>query len=296
MRRRYILLCGFIMTLGALISCGMWMGRQAAAPMARQQGQVSAALSVLPENLFDAELLASGGNPIVRKDGGTLYEVMRQAYRRMELPIEGEVVQIAPAPDGGLWLVIRQGGGLTLTKTNLQGTVLVQQELTAERVQSIVCDIIGHVFLAVEDGRVQRYSPTGELQGEAALECGQDSVRLAVQKERVFARVETGGSRGRYIEILPELTIRAAFDACQKKENVYPVGSFLPEYIMMEHDAVGLYACREDGVWETVALWEDLHLDGNVREKMLSDAQGRGILLYEKNGETYVLTLSQAKK
>ena len=296
MRRRYILLCAFIMALGALISCGMWMGRQAAAPMARKQGQVSASLAVLPEKLFDAELLAYGGNPIVRTDGGTLYEVLRQSCRRMELPVEGSVSQITPAPDGGYWVVVRKDGSLTLTKTNLQGMVLVQQALTVEQVQSIACDVVGHVFLAVEDGRVQRYSPEGELQGEAKLDCGRNSVRLAIQKERVFARIQTDGKRGRYIEILPELTTRAAFDACLKKNDVCPMGAFLPEYIMMEYDDVGLYACREDGMWETVALWEDLHLDGDIRGSLLSDAQGRGTLLYEKNGETYVLTLSQAKK
>lgn len=300
MKRQHLLLCVFVLILGALISCGVWMNQRAAAPMAQRQGQVTASLTALPENLSGAMLTASGGNPVVcLEDGGTgaLYEVMSNAYRRVELPLEGAVDPelITPAPDGGLWMVMRQTDGLVLAKTNLQGTSLVQQEIAAEQVQSIICDSVGHVFLAVNGDRIQRYAPTGEFQGSVELDYSHAAVRLAAQKERVFARIQPAGKQGCYIEILPELEFREAFDGCLRRDDVWPIGSFLPEYTLMEHDAVGLYACRDDGCWETVALWKDLHLGGHIRGKLLSDSRGCGILLYEDNGETYVLSLAPVK-
>lgn len=314
MRRRYILLCVFIMTVGTLIFCGMWMGRQAAAPMARERWQVSASLTVLPEKLFDAELLAYGGNPIVHTDGGTLYEVLRQSCRRMELPIEGSVSQITPSPDGGLWLVLEttvqtEGYWTELEETRLvklsaQGTVLINQPLGWSDVSDLACDSVGRVYIVNGNGtEVQRLSPEGEPQGTLELQTDFETAKLVVQKDRIFAAYYKFKQKQpqlvKYREITEDFQLGKRYYGCVKVsswEEIPHMGSFLPEYVLMEYDDVGLYACREDGVWETVALWEDLHLDGSFRGSLLSDAQGRGTLLYEKNGETYVLNLSQRKK
>ena len=298
MRRRSVWLGIFVLILCVLAFCGSQLYQRAAAPLAKQQGRVAVSLSALPGDLYDAKLLAAGANPIVQKNGA-LYEVIENAYRRLELPEEFTAIPelIAPSPDGGLWVVADQlKGQQVLVKISLQGTVLVQQEVVENRVQSIACDIVGHVFLATDEGEVWRYSPEGVFQGSVELPCVEANLRLAVQKERVFVRACSGNQRGRYLEILPELSVREEGEGCLRGGEVCPIGSFLPEYALMEYDDVGLYACGSDGTWETVCLWEELHLDGTLQGKLCSNFQGHGVVKYEKNGTAYVLTLYEARK
>lgn len=306
MRRRYMYLGFFVLLLGTLLACGYFINRRAAAPMAQQQDQVAISLSALPESLFDAELLASGSNPIVCLDSA-LYEVQSNAYRRMELPLEHAVTPnlITPAPDGGLWMVLEcPREGCYLLKTSAQGTIVVQHQLQQSDVNSMVCDSIGRVYLIVDHcTQVQRYSPEGELQNTTELDTRFKTASLVVQNDRVFAACfEMKGKRpqrAEYVEIYEDFTCGEGFPGCIKMDTsneICAIGSFLPEYILMEYDDVGLYACRENGTWETVCCWSDQHLDGTVAGRLIRDAQGRGVIMYEKNGTRYTMTLSNAKK
>ena len=101
------------------------------------------------------------------------------------------------------------------------------------------------------------------------------------------------------MEIFEDFSVGERFCGCVKMESsngVNAIGSFLPEYILMEYDDAGLYACRENGDWETVCRWSDQHLDGTVSGRLVCDVHGYGVVLYEKNGSIYTLTLSSVKK
>lgn len=303
MRRQYLFLAFFVLLLGTLLACGYLVNRRAAAPMAQRQDRVSISMSALPETLFEAELLASGGNPIVCLDS-TLYEVQSNAYRRLELPVEQAGVPdlITAAPDGGFWMVLEYSQEeCYLVKTSSQGTVLAQQILEPSNVNSIICDSVGRVYLLVDHCTVRRYSPEGLLQNTVELDNSADAAALVAQNDRVFAACLNGRGKKRveYIEICEDLSLGDCFSGCVKMESsgaVNAMGSFLPEYILMEYDAVGLYACQEDGAWEMVCRWSDRHLDGAVEGRLIRDTQGRGVVLYTQSGTTYALALSSAKK
>lgn len=304
MKGRYLGLGLLALICAALVSCGIWMRQRPAAPMAAVQGQVTASLSALPDALEKGTLLAASGNPLIALDSdgsGAVYEVIRNDYRRWPLPEEKSIPKlIAPAPDGGYWMVL---GETRFVKVSAQGTVLVQQTLEWENAGDMVCDSVGRVYIVVGNGtEVLRFSPEGVLQGTVDLQADLETVTLTVQKERVFAAYyplrQKDPQRVEYAEITEDLRLGKRFCGCVpmgSAKEVYGLGSFLPDYVLMEYDDVGLYACREEGVWETVCLWEELYLDGTIRGRMAADAQGRGDVLYENNGSAYVLTLSAAK-
>lgn len=303
MKRQYIW-TGILMLV--LCGCGVWMRQRAAAPMAERQGQVAASLTAVPEDLAGGELLVAAGNPLIlmEKEGGNaVYEVMRNDYRRWTLPEDNTIVPrlITSAPDGGYWMVM---GEMRLMKISAQGTVLIDRPLECKDVSDLVCDSVGRVYIITDRGtEAWRFSPEGELRETIDLLTEFETATLVVRKDRVFvayfAFKQTQPQLVKYREITDEFELGRMYYGCVKvtsQKEVSCMGSFLPEYSLMEYDNVGLYACREDGDWETVCLWDDLHLDGVIRGRLLCDAQGRGMLLYEKNGETYMLTLFEAKR
>ena len=305
MKRQYIWMGLFALMLCGIVSCGVWMGRRPAAPMAKTRGQVTASLTALPEALSEGKLLCAAGNPLVllEKSGGVcVYEVMRSDYRKWTMPVEGASAPklITPAPDGGYWMVMEE---TSLVKVSAQGTLLLQLPLEWADASDMACDSVGRVYIVGNGGtELLRYSPEGVLQGAMDLQTDFETVTLVTHQDRVFAAYfpvdQKGARRVEYTEITELDQLGARFRGCVHmagETDVYHIGSFLPEYILMEYDDVGLYACREDGGWETVCLWEDLHLDGVVQGQLLCDAQGRGTLLYEKNGGKYVLTLFGAE-
>lgn len=302
MQRRSVTVVILMLILCLLISCGVRTMQRAAAPMSRTQGQVTTSLTALPEDLKSVKLLAKTNSIVlraVRDSGEGTYEVrpVSGAYRRMVSPLAGDwdVLAMTPTPDGGLWTVITSEARCVLMKTSSAGALLTEQALEDIVPETIVCDSDGNVFLAA-DGQVQKRSPEGALLDVAELAGAKGAaLHLAAQGNRVFVRYQPAGETGRYVEILPDLSLGAPFDACVAKGEVWPIGSFLPDYTVMEQDAVGLYACREDGTWETVCLWSELHLDGTIDRELMNDIQGCGVVAYEKNGVKYCLTLSAAK-
>lgn len=299
MRYRCLALAAAILMAGSLVACGIRARYGAAAPMSQQPGQVTAALTALPEDLSEMQLLAKTGSLVVQGGGEKgVYEVKTatDACRLMQVPLEGcwQVEQMTAAPDGGLWTVVksREDESLVLMKTGPQGALTVETPLDTARVDSLVCDSIGHVFLAVENGVVWRLSPEGEFQGELQLPVSdQGKTTLAVRKERVFAMERRGQEPGEYMEIFPDFTLGESFSGCVPSAELTPVGSFLEGYTVLEHDGTGLYGRREDGTWETLCLWSELHLEGTVDRQFMTDVQGYAVTLYEQNGSQYCLTL-----
>lgn len=299
MKRRAILFCVMLVALGGAVSCGVWMNRPAA-PMAQRSDQVQASLEALPENLFDSALLAYGTKPVVCLDSA-LYEVQTMAYRRVEPTMAlAAPWKAAAAPDGDIWTILTaEQGELHLVKFTLQGGMSVCREL-GDSVRDLACDSAGRVYLLTGLTTVQRYSPEGELQGSWELGDEFEAAALAVGKNGAFVcdyPYEGGWPRKvTYVELFEDFLTGDPWEGCVKMESpdkVYTIGSFLPEYILMEYDDVGLYACREDGSWETVCVWSELHLDGKLRGQMIRDAWNRGAVLYEQGGAAYVLILSE---
>ena len=66
MKRRYLYLGLLALACAALVSCGIWLRQRPAAPMAEEQGRVSASWLVLPEELASGELLTVAGNPLIQ--------------------------------------------------------------------------------------------------------------------------------------------------------------------------------------------------------------------------------------
>jgi hypothetical protein len=286
MRFRYPLLGA---ALVCVLLCGAWRN-QAQAPMTEHPGQVEAVLTPLPEDLSDAALLAKTGNLVVA-DSGTLYEVKTatSACRRMVPPEDGTLVAITAGPDGGLWAVLRRDADqrLVLLKS-LGGSVLIRQELEISNVDAMLCDAVGHVFLT-GDGQLLRLSPEGQPEASLMLPV-EGETALAAGNDRVFLACRTDGT-GAYWEIQEDMTLGQPISGCVDQETLCPVGSFLPDYILMEHDQVGLYGCTESGQWELLCRWSDLHLDGNISQNFITDSQGRPATLYTKDGSRYCLTL-----
>lgn len=299
MKRKVILFCVVLIALGVAVSCGVWRNRPAA-PMAQRSDQVQVSLEILPERLYDAALFAFGTDPVVRLDS-TVYEVQSRAYRRVELPMAlAAPWKAAAAPDGGIWTILTtEQGEHQLVKFSLQGGMPVCRALSVS-VRDLACDSVGRVYLLTGLTTVQRYSPEGDLQGTWELGDEFEAAVLAVGKNGAF--VCDYPYEGRwprkviYVELLEEFMTGDPREGCVNMESpdkVCAIGSFLPEYRLMEYDDVGLYACREDGSWETVCLWSELHLDGELQGQMSRDAQNRGALRYKQNEAAYVLILSE---
>jgi hypothetical protein len=275
-----------------LLLCGA-RRNQAQAPMTQNPGQVAATLTPLPEDLSDAALLAKASSLVV-EDSGTLYEVkaVTSACRRMVPPEDGELVTITAAPDGGLWAVLRQKADQTLTLIKSLGpSVLIRQELELSNVDAMICDSVGHVFLA-GDGQVLRFSPEGQADGALELPMNGETA-LAAQNDRVFLMCRQTGT-GTYWEIFSDMTLGQPISGCVAEEKISPVGSFLPDYILMEHDQVGLYGCTEAGEWELLCRWSDLYLNGSISLDFCTDSQGRAVTLYTKDSIRYSLTLQSS--
>lgn len=297
--RKYLWITACVLVLCGLFACGTADQNKTAAPLAVDMGQVRTTLIPLPEELESVELLARTSSIMLKADrDGTkaIYEYSPSsgAYRHMESPVEGTVKAMAAAPDGSLWTVIETETSAVLLRSN-QGNVLLQQELEGFVPETILCDSIGHVFAASGD-TVRRYSPEGVLQGTLTLPERNHvaELQLVARQDRVFLRVRSAGGSSRYTELLSDMSLGDSFDACLTGETVTPIGSFLKDYLVMEADSVGLYAYREDCGWETVCLWSAQHLDGTVGTRLFSDAQGTGVLQYEKNGHSYSLSLTPA--
>lgn len=300
MRWKYILVGLLILALCLLISCGMIPGHRAAAPLSQRTGQVAASLTALPEELAPVKLLARQNGIVVwsgRRDTVGSYEIYAGtgAYRAVETPLTGEweIFSMAPSPDGGMWMILEKEKRCVMMKISTIGAVVMKREMDF-RPESIVCDSSGHVFLAAA-GEVWRLSPTGELQGHITV-CQEGAVlHLAAKRERVFVRSKAPGEPACYMEIMGDMSLGDPFKACMARADAWPIGSFLPEYTVMERDDVGLYACREDGCWETVCLWSELRLNGTIEADWINDAQGRGNVVYVQNGLHYCLTLYAAE-
>lgn len=300
MRKMMFTVLIVLLLLGGLVACGVLPRAEAAAPLAEQRGLVRTTLYALPEELDSVLLLARTSALVLSAaDHGTAatyeYSPSSGAFRRLAIPLEStwELGPMAASPDGCLWTAFHEDADNMLLKTS-QGNVLIRCDLGEFAPESIVCDNVGHVFAATAQ-ELRRYSPEGELQQTAVLpEEIISSPRLAAQRERIFLRAESTGHQDRYWVLTPDMTLGDSFAACVSQRDVRPIGSFLEGYAVMEADGVGLYAYREEGGWETVCLWSEYHLDGNVDSRLLSDAQGHGAVQYEKDGQTYCINLAPA--
>ena len=221
MKRQYIWMGLFALILCGIVSCGVWVGRRPAAPMAKTRGQVISSLMALPEALSDGKLLCAAGNPLVQleKSGGVcVYEVMRSDYRKWTMPIEGESAPklIAPAPDGGYWMVV---GETSLVKVSAQGTLLLQLSLERTDASDMVCDSVGRVYIVVNNGtELLWYSPEGIPQGAMDLQTKFETVTLVAHQDRVFAAYfpanQKGARRVEYAEIEALDQLGARFRGC----------------------------------------------------------------------------------
>lgn len=296
MRRVACALICLALTAGMLSSCGT--GRSAA-PLAENMQQVQTALTAMPDGLDDMEILAKASSIVFRAIDGTQSAVFEYhpgsgAYRRMVPPVEGDwtLQAAAPAPDGSLWSAINTADGWRLLKST-QGKILYQSEAVEERPEAMVCDSVGHVFVA-STHTIRRYSPEGTLQGTLILteEDKSSGLGLAACRDRVFLRISHDGRMDEYVELLPDMTTGESFEACIHGQTVQPIGSFLQDYLVMEADSVGLYAYREKSGWETVCLWADRDLNGVIDSRLLCDSSGYGVLRYEERGRVYCLCLA----
>lgn len=268
-----------------LLSCSR--AKRPAAPMAQQQNLVQSKLTALPEELGQVTLLGRGEG-LLLETAGQVYEVQGGAYRCLEQ--EG-ILAVANGRSGECWTALNREDGCTLVKTNSQGTVLSQLKLGMLELRSLVTTDDGRVCLSAGN-QIHVFSAEGVQLGVVSVEAaGNAQILLAAGGDRVFARWWELGKSGMYIELLPDLTLGEPFSGVVSGSQVWPLGSFLPGYLVMEKDDVGLYARSEDGTWETVCRWEDLHLDGAIDPRLLDDSQGGGLCLYEAGGVRYCLRL-----
>lgn len=292
MRYRYFAPAVAAVLLCILFACG---GNTARSALAEDMDRVASSLTELPSELSGELLLARTGSIVVREDGA-LYEVRSGAgaYYQLQLPLDGTWTRMALSPDGGIWAVVQTEDSLLLVKLGSQYTLLSQTVLEQQEVTDLVCDSAGRVFLATDNGRIQRWSAQGEPEGSVTLPYQAGELQLVADQDRVFAAYRSH-RRGvwNYAELSEDMTLGQSFPGCVEGAEVRSAGAFLEGYTVMEHDSVGLYACREDGVWETVCLWSDLHLDGNIQEDLINDAQGRAVTRYMENGVLYALTLRE---
>lgn len=299
MVKKILWIVACVIVLCGLFACGAVEQNKAAAPLAQDMGQVRTALTPLPEELESVTLLAHTASIMLSasRDGTkAIYEYSPSsgAYRHMESPVEGTITAMAASPDGSLWTAIQGEGSGVLLKSN-QGNVLLRQDLEGFIPETILCDSIGHVFAASKN-TVHRYSPEGLLQGTLTLPDQNEiaELQMAARQDSIFLRIRRTGEGSTYTELLSDMSLGDSFDACLTSWHVKPIGSFLRDYLVIEADSMGLYAYREGSGWETVCLWSAQHLDGTVGTWLLSDAQGAGVLQYEKNGHIYCLNLSPA--
>lgn len=299
--KKSIWITACVLLLCTLFACGVMEQGSAAAPLAEDMDQVRTTLTMLPEELNSVQLLARTSSIILSADSdgeAATYEYRPSsgAYRRMIPPIEGnwEIKAVTASPDGCLWAILTSEERAVMMKSS-QGSVQIQQELEDFIPETILCDSIGHVF-AASGGTVRRYSPEGALQGTLTLQNRSEvaELELASKQDRMFLRVRWTGEKSVYMELMSDMTLGDSFEACVTNWNLSPIGSFLKDYLVMEADSVGLYAYRENSGWETVCLWAEQHLDGTVDKHLISDAQGSGMVRYEKDGQVYCLNLSPA--